>query len=64
MSDDSIVYVLPTDLPPMTADDLWKKITHYLAQGAGDPCVRRLLEETLIVLADIDSVELIENRGE
>lgn len=64
MSDDSVVYALSTDLPPLTADGLWKKIVRYLNQGSGDPCVRHLLEETLWVLADIDKTPLDENRGE
>ena len=64
MSDDSVVYGLSPDLPPLTVDGLWKKIVRYLAQGSGDPCVRRLLEETLFVLADLDAVEINENPGE
>jgi hypothetical protein len=64
MSDDSAVYALSPDLPPLTVDGLWKKIVRYLAQGSGDPCVRRILEETLFVLSDIDQVILDENRGE
>lgn len=64
MSEDSNVYALSADLPPLTVDRLWKKIVRYLAQGSGDPCVRRLLEETLVVLADIDQAILDENRGE
>jgi hypothetical protein len=64
MSDDSAVYALSPDLPPLTVDGLWKKIVRYLAQGSGDPCVRRILEETLVVLSDIDQAMLDENRGE
>lgn len=64
MSEESTVYALSTDLPPLTVDGLWKKITRYLAQGSGDPYVRRILEETLIVLADTDKAVLDENRGE
>jgi hypothetical protein len=64
MSDDSAVYALSSDLPPLTVDGLWKKIVRYLAQGSGDPCVRRILEETLFVLSDIDQAILDENRGE
>lgn len=64
MSNESTVYALSTDLPPLTVDGLWKKITRYLSQGSGDPCVRHLLEETLLVLADLDKASLDENRGE
>ena len=64
MSDDRAVYGLSTDLPPLTVDGLWKKIVRYLAQGSGDPCVRRILEETLFVLADVGQAILDENRGE
>jgi hypothetical protein len=64
MSDDSAVYALSPDFPPLTVDRLWKKIVRYLAQGSGDPCVRRILEETLMVLSDIDRAILDENRGE
>jgi hypothetical protein len=56
MSDDCDVYALSADLPPLTVDGLWKKIVRYLAQGSGDPCVRRILEETLFFLADLESV--------
>ena len=55
MSDDNTVYALSPDLLPLTADGLWKKIVRYLNQGSGDPSVRRLLEETLLVLADMDA---------
>ena len=64
MTDDSAVYALSDDLPPLTIDSLWKKIVRYLAQGSGDPCVRRLLEETLYVLADVDAVQANESLGE
>jgi hypothetical protein len=64
MSDDSAVYALSPDLPPLTIDGLWKKIVRYLAQGSGDPCVRRILEETLMVLSDLDAIQREENRGE
>ena len=64
MSEDRSVYALSADLPPLTVDGLWKKIVRYLAQGSGDPCVRRLLEETLVVLADVDAVPSNKSPGE
>ena len=57
MSDDRTVYGLSTDLPPLTVDGLWKKIVRYLSSGSGDPHVRRILEETLFFLADLESVQ-------
>jgi hypothetical protein len=78
MSEDRAEYASSADFPPLSVDDLWKKIVRYLAQGSGDPCVRRILEETLFfladlesvqeetlrVLADCDAVQLEENKGE
>lgn len=64
MSDDRAEYALSADFPPLSVDDLWKKIVRYLAQGSGDPCARRILEETLLVLADLDKVPMDGSLGE
>lgn len=53
MSDESTVYALLHDYPPLTIDELWKEVVCYLSKGSGDPYARRLLEATLVVLADL-----------
>jgi hypothetical protein len=56
MTDESMVYALLNDNPPLTLDELWKEVVCYLSKGSGDPSARRLLEETLVVLAELSKV--------